>query len=434
MPIIRKKLRCCFTKDSALLSPFFVALVVSRSVLPAALMQRQAAGSRFYFGLRFLFPPSPQLAPAAIRCILQSLIIIDQPSLNTHFLFRPLSKFQRFLFSSLRPQVSNLVSMISIIIPNYNGAKFLREAIDSALDQQGVELEVIVVDDGSTDDSRAILESYGDRIRPIFQHNQGASAARNAGLAIARGEYVKFLDGDDYLLPNALHQQVLQAIELEQNEDKRCVVYGDARLIDADGLIISHNYFPVSKCRGKSSLDEIISQWILTTVPLHRTDLLREVSGFDERMPAAQDYDLSMRLYFAGVRFFYVGELCLVYRHHQSLSRISTMHHSAPSFSRRYAGYKRHLSLASDHFNRRLPSAVKTAFAHVFWEAGRFALRCDQVVIGKRYFSTAASLVSYNYISGGRGYRLICRLLGPVFTETLSATVRRITRPSNSDV
>ena len=92
------------------------------------------------------------------------------------------------------------------------------------------------MDDGSTDTSRDVIESYGDRIRPIFQDNQGAPAARNAGLAIARGEYVKFLDGDDYLLPNALHQQVLQAIELEQNEDKRCVVYGDARLIDADGL------------------------------------------------------------------------------------------------------------------------------------------------------------------------------------------------------
>ena len=91
VPIIRKKLRCCFTKDSALLSPFFVALVVSRSVLPAALMQRQAAGSRFYFGLRFLFPPSPQLAPAANRCILQSLIIIDQPlSIRTfHFVLFP---------------------------------------------------------------------------------------------------------------------------------------------------------------------------------------------------------------------------------------------------------------------------------------------------------------------------------------------------------
>ena len=325
------------------------------------------------------------------------------------------------------------MSRISVIIPNYNGARFLRQAIDSALDQQGVDVEVIVVDDGSTDGSRQVIESYGARIRPIFQNNQGACAARNAGLALARGEYLKFLDGDDYLFPDALHQQVLQATELERIEGKRCVVYGDARLIDADGLIVSHNYFPASKCHGKSSLDEMILHSILTTLPLHRADLLREVSGFNERMPAAQDYDLSMRLYFAGVRFFYRSDFCYAYRHHQSLSRISTKRHSASSFNQRYAGYERHLKLASDHFNRKIPPAVGTAFAHVFWEAGRFALRCDQVVIAKRYFSTAASLARYNYISGGRGYQFICRLLGPVFTETLSTTVRRLTRSTDSN-
>jgi len=109
MPIIREKLRCCFTKDSALLSPFFVALVVSRSVLPAALMQRQAAGSRFYFGLRFLFPPSPQLAPAANRCILQSLIIIDQPlSIRTfHFVLFPSFSISSSQVSALRFLISS---------------------------------------------------------------------------------------------------------------------------------------------------------------------------------------------------------------------------------------------------------------------------------------------------------------------------------------
>ena len=75
--------------------------------------------------------------------------------------------------------------MISVIIPNYNGARFLREAVDSTLDQQGVEVEVIVVDDGSTDDSRDVIESYGEQIRSLFQKNHGACAARNSGLALA---------------------------------------------------------------------------------------------------------------------------------------------------------------------------------------------------------------------------------------------------------
>ena len=89
--------------------------------------------------------------------------------------------------------------LVSVVIPNWNYGEFLRAAIDSALGLDWPAVEVIVVDDGSTDNSRAVIESYGDRILALFQANQGQSAACNAGFAHVKGEVVIFLDSDDLL-------------------------------------------------------------------------------------------------------------------------------------------------------------------------------------------------------------------------------------------
>jgi glycosyltransferase involved in cell wall biosynthesis len=94
--------------------------------------------------------------------------------------------------------------LVSIIINNYNYERFLAEAIDSALNQTYAHIEVIVVDDGSTDGSRDIIAKYGDRVTPILQENGKQAAALNSGFAASRGEIVLFLDSDDYLLPTAV--------------------------------------------------------------------------------------------------------------------------------------------------------------------------------------------------------------------------------------
>src|SRR5947199_8414115 len=92
-------------------------------------------------------------------------------------------------------------------MPAYNYARYLREAIDSALGQTCAPLEVIVVDDGSTDETPEVLSSYGDRIRVIRQQNQGVAVARNAGIAAAGGDYLAFLDSDDIWYPRKLELQ-----------------------------------------------------------------------------------------------------------------------------------------------------------------------------------------------------------------------------------
>lgn len=96
---------------------------------------------------------------------------------------------------------------VSVVIPVYNGARFLREAIDSVLGQRHPAREIVVVDDGSTDGSRAIAESYGDRIRLIAQPNGGVAAARLKGIAHTSGAFIAYHDADDIMLPERLERQ-----------------------------------------------------------------------------------------------------------------------------------------------------------------------------------------------------------------------------------
>lgn len=93
--------------------------------------------------------------------------------------------------------------MISIVINNYNYGRFLTECIESGLNQSAA-FEIIVVDDGSTDDSPERIRAFGDRIVPVFEANAGQAAAMNAGFSVSRGDWILFLDADDYLLPGAL--------------------------------------------------------------------------------------------------------------------------------------------------------------------------------------------------------------------------------------
>jgi glycosyltransferase involved in cell wall biosynthesis len=109
--------------------------------------------------------------------------------------------------------------LVSIVINNYNYARFLRAAIDSALSQSYASIEVLVVDDGSTDQSCAIIDSYGDRVKPILKKNGGQASALNAGFAQCQGDIVIFLDADDVLLPHAA-QQVVNAFSAQPQTAK----------------------------------------------------------------------------------------------------------------------------------------------------------------------------------------------------------------------
>ena len=105
---------------------------------------------------------------------------------------------------------------VSVIIPAYNAARYLPEAIDSVLTQTYQDCEIILVDDGSTDDTAEVVSRYGTRVTYVQQSNQGVGAARNTGIDLARGDYLVFQDADDVLLPGKLE---VQASFLDQHPD-----------------------------------------------------------------------------------------------------------------------------------------------------------------------------------------------------------------------
>ena len=97
--------------------------------------------------------------------------------------------------------MSDRSPQVSVVIPAYNCAEYVGQAVESVLHQTIADWEIIVVDDGSRDHTRLVLEKYSDRIRYIYQQNQGVSIARNCGIELARGEFIAFLDADDYFSP-----------------------------------------------------------------------------------------------------------------------------------------------------------------------------------------------------------------------------------------
>ena len=124
---------------------------------------------------------------------------------------------------------------LSVILPCYNGEAFLARAMDSALQQSFRDLEIVLVDDGSKDGTPAICDDYAardDRVRVIHQANAGLSAARNAGMAIATGEYLAFLDADDWLVPDA-YERMLRAMD---EHDADCACCGYTHVYDDGGV------------------------------------------------------------------------------------------------------------------------------------------------------------------------------------------------------
>lgn len=188
---------------------------------------------------------------------------------------------------------------VSVIIPTYNRRELVTRAIDSALNQTHKPDEVIVVDDGSTDDTAEMLEiRYGKKIRLIRQENRGVSAARNRGVEAATGEWIAFLDSDDEWFPEKLEIQ-LRFIK----ENKARIVLTDNRVEGDSGSGKSS----FDKCLYQSEITEgdrvkDISSYLfeqnfvhLSTVVLSRS-LFEKFGGFDESMKVAEDTDLWLRI------------------------------------------------------------------------------------------------------------------------------------------
>ena len=205
---------------------------------------------------------------------------------------------------------------VSVIIPTYNRGWILKEAIDSVLAQEFIDYELIVVDDGSTDDTRAILDSYGRDIIVLAQANKGVSAARNRGIAESRAQLVAFLDSDDLWLPQKLTRQVSffksnPAALIGQTEEtwvrNGVRVNPKKRHQKLSGMIF------------EPSLDLCL---VSPSAVMIRKALFDTIGTFDESLPACEDYDLWLRV---GCRYpvFLIDEPLIIKRggHEDQLSK-----------------------------------------------------------------------------------------------------------------
>src|ERR687890_1501399 len=182
---------------------------------------------------------------------------------------------------------------VSVVIPCYNQARFLGEAIQSVLSQGYTHFEIVVVDDGSRDGTEGVASGYAGedaRVRLVKQENRGLAAARNRGLAEARGEYLVFLDSDDRLLFEALEVGVR---ELEAHPG--CAfVSGICRKITADGSIVAG--WEQFRVRDDPYLELLRSCPVYVPAVMYRRFVFEAVGGFDTSYRAAEDYDLYYRV------------------------------------------------------------------------------------------------------------------------------------------
>jgi len=192
---------------------------------------------------------------------------------------------------------AGMVLKVSVVMPSYNYGQFIANAIDSVLNQAGVEIDLVVVDDGSTDNTSEVLQAYKNRIRVYRQENAGASAAKNLGVEKAKFPFLAFLDADDWMLEGSLYTRC----EFLNSHPAYDWVYGDWLIADVTGKIVgtSNEYFThadgvlegdifPSLLRGYAGVN--------TLTPLFRTSDVRAVGGFRTEYKAAEDYDFYLRI------------------------------------------------------------------------------------------------------------------------------------------
>lgn len=309
---------------------------------------------------------------------------------------------------------------VSVIMPCYNAAAYLRDAIESVQNQTYEDWELLIIDDGSIDDSCKIAQEYVNadkRIQLIKQPNSGACFARNNGLEHAKGQYVKFLDADDVLDTQCLARQIEQINALAQNQ----IPFGDYGRIDQQGKRISDFVFSpeLLDWLHQDRVSFMFYRWeVLISCPLHRMELLRQAGLFDTRLPRHQESDLHFRLALADVEYVYYPGHTFDYREYNSTTRIST----------RFNTGKINKEQLNDVYFRKREALLIEKYGYVperyhytlsdFWYGNaRYAFANKEIDKGKQSLAKAEA---YRPLTGKHRFYAICgKIFGYVQIEAL---------------
>lgn len=201
------------------------------------------------------------------------------------------------------------MATVSVVTPTYNRARFLPDAIASVLVQTYADLELIILDDGSVDDTREVLEPFlaDGRVRYFYQENQGQSHARNHALDHASGDFIAFLDSDDVWSSDKLEKQLV-VFEAHPEVD---IVHGDEALIDECGAVTSLKN--MKRYSGRIARYLLADNSVSITTALVKRRCFDEMGGFDTSIGVADDYELWLR-FSARYLFYYEPGVVAFYR------------------------------------------------------------------------------------------------------------------------
>ena len=185
--------------------------------------------------------------------------------------------------------------LISVIIPTYNCGACIKEALDSVLTQTFTDHEVIVVDDGSTDNTRGVIGSFGEKVRYIYQENKGVSAARNTGIRNAAGRFIAFLDADDVWLERKLELQMKAIADSDSIGIVTCGLFCVRGKDDIEKEVIPKNYADKDSLIEELCCDPGIFFGAGSAV-LVRRECFQRLGFFDETLDAAEDWEMCLRI------------------------------------------------------------------------------------------------------------------------------------------
>jgi len=205
--------------------------------------------------------------------------------------------------------------LVSVVIPTFNRAHLISDTLESVLNQTFRDFEIIVVDDGSTDNTPELIKGYGPQVRYIYQENSGQGAARNVGIHAACGDFIAFLDSDDLWLPSKLEAQMTQLL----CSDSLFWAYCDMEMFDGQTGQTLGNYSDTFKpYQGMVYKQLILGDFIASPTPLVRKDIFYFVGYFEEisSLKGREDWDLWLRIA-AHYPIIYIPKVLARYRIHK---------------------------------------------------------------------------------------------------------------------
>lgn len=203
--------------------------------------------------------------------------------------------------------------LVSVIIPAYNASKTIEKTLQSVFDQDYANIEIIVVDDGSTDDTKTILKKYEDKITYIHQQNAGVSAARNKGYQQAKGEFIQYLDADDLLAKGKL------AIQVEVlNEQDADVAYGDWVKFTENEFEFKELEKVSREMSRRPEIELFTDLWIPLAALLYRRSITDKIKQWNISLPIIQDARYALDAAIQGAKFIYIPQVLAYYRAHHT--------------------------------------------------------------------------------------------------------------------